>query len=137
MKSATLLVLGFAFVGLSPQHSARAQSSATPPVSLAPPKASLPRAGTKNPTAASDRASSTPPSSGPSALPGPAADYDGFSVGTVEDSDTPDQTMRPKRSRAVKGSRPDPDANGIAGQPSLDQEDEALKRKLTICQNCK
>jgi len=135
MKSATLLVLGFAFVGLSPQHSARAQSSATPPVSLAPPKASLPRAGAKNPPAASDRASSTPPSSGPSVLPGPASDYDGFSVGAVED--TPDQAMRPKRSRAVKGSKPNPDANGIAEQPSLDQEDEALKRKLTICRSCK
>ncbi|WP_409189455.1 hypothetical protein [Bradyrhizobium sp. RDM4] len=136
MKSATLLVLGFAFVGLSPQDSARAQTSATPPVSLAPPKASLPRAGAKNPPAASDRASSTPPSSGPSVLPGPATDYDGFSVGTVEDN-TPDQAMRPKRSRAVKGSKPNLDANGIAEQPSLDQEDEALKRKLTICQSCK
>ena len=137
MKRATLLVLCFAFAGVWPQHSATGQTSAAPPVSLAPPKASLPRAGAKNNSAASDRVSSSAPSSGPSALPSPAVDYDGFSVGTVEDSDTPDQTMRPKRSRAVKGSRPDPDANGIAGQPSLDQEDEALKRKLTICQNCK
>lgn len=137
MKRGTLLVFCFAFVGVWPPHSARGQTSAAPPVSLAPPKAALPRAGAKNTSAASDRVSSSPPSSGASALPGPAADYDGFSVGTVEDSDTPDQAMRSKRSRAVKGSKPNPDANGMAAQPSLDQEDEALKRKLTICQNCK
>ncbi|WP_426610049.1 hypothetical protein [Bradyrhizobium sp. McL0616] len=58
----------------------------------------------------------------------PSTDYDGFSVGS-EDNDTPDQATPPVRSRAAK--------NGTAGQPSVDQEDEALKRKLMICQSCK
>jgi hypothetical protein len=43
----------------------------------------------------------------------------------------------PVRSRAAKGSTSNPDAKGLAGQSSVDQEDEALKRKLTICKNCK
>jgi len=70
-------------------------------------------------------------------LPNPAVDYDGFSVGTVEDNDTPDQATRPMRPRAAKGSKPNPDTKGIAGQDPIDQEDEALKRKLMICQSCK
>jgi len=36
-------------------------------------------------------------------------------------------------SRAAKGSKPNPDT----AQQLIDQEDEALKRKLTICKNCK
>jgi hypothetical protein len=80
--------------------------------------------------------SSTPAISGPSQSPNPAADYDGFSVGS-EDNDTPDQATRPMRSRAAKGSKPNPDTKGSAGQDSIDQEDEALKRKLTICKSCK
>jgi hypothetical protein len=63
--------------------------------------------------------------------PKPAADYDGFSVGTVDDLDTPSRVAPPVRSRAPRDARSNPDANG------LDQEDEALKRKLMICQNCK
>ncbi|WP_333928194.1 hypothetical protein [Bradyrhizobium sp. CCBAU 11361] len=61
----------------------------------------------------------------------PAADYDGFSVGVVDDNDSSRQVTPPVRSRAAKDSRSNPDADG------LDQEDEALKRKLMICQNCK
>lgn len=126
MKSATLLALSLMVVAAWSQDSARGQTSVAPPVSLAPPKASPPRAGTKNPPAASDRASSTPATSAPPRLP--STDYDGFSVGS-EDNDTPDQATPPVRSRAAK--------NGTAGQPSVDQEDEALKRKLMICQSCK
>ncbi|MDE5440859.1 hypothetical protein GWG65_05195 [Bradyrhizobium sp. CSA207] len=136
MKSATLLAFGFVFVGVCLQDSARGQASVAPPVSLAPPKAS-PQAGTKNSPAASDRVPSTPATSGPPSLPNPTADYDGFSVGTVEDDDTPDQPKRPMRARAARGSKPDLDTNGTTAQQSIDQEDEALKRKLTICKNCK
>jgi hypothetical protein len=137
MKSATLLTLSFVFVGVWSQDSATGQTSVAPPVSLAPPKASPPRASAKNSPAASDNVSSTPTTSGPSSLPNPAVDYDGFSVGTVEDNDTPDQTTRPMRPRAPKGSKPNPDTKGIAGQEAIDQEEEALKRKLTICKSCK
>ncbi|WP_453951222.1 hypothetical protein [Bradyrhizobium sp. USDA 377] len=67
----------------------------------------------------------------PQPMPNPAADYDGFSVGTVDDNDTSSQVRPPVRSRATKDARSNPDAN------DLDQEDGALKRKLMICQNCK
>ncbi len=137
MKSAVLLALSLMFIGAWSQDGARGQTSAAPPVSLAPPKASPPRAGAKNSPAASANVSSTPATSGPRSLPNPAADYDGFSVGTVEDNDTPDQATRPMRPRAAKGSKPNPDTKGIAGQDQIDQEDEALKRKLMICQSCK
>jgi hypothetical protein len=137
MKNTTLLALSFMVVGVWSQDSARGQTSVAPPVSLAPPKPSLPRAGTKNSPTASDSVSSTPATSGPPSLPNPAVDYDGFSVGTVEDNDNSDQAARPMRSRAAKGSKPSLDANGTAAQQSIDQEDEALKRKLTICKSCK
>ena len=137
MKSVTLLALSFVFVAVWSQDSATGQTSVAPPVSLAPPKASPPRTGAKNSPAASDSASSTPATSTPQSSPNPAVDYDGFSVGTVDDNDTPDQAARPIRSRAAKGSKPNPDTKGIAGQDPIDQEDEALKRKLTICKSCK
>ncbi|WP_456623648.1 hypothetical protein [Bradyrhizobium sp. P5_C12] len=136
MKNTTLLALSCMVVGVWSQDSARGQTSPAPPVSLAPPKAS-PQAGTKNSPAASDGVSSIPATGGPPSLPNPAADYDGFSVGTVEDNGTPDQATRPMRSRAAKGSKPNPDTKGVAAQEAIDQEDEALKRKLTICKSCK
>jgi hypothetical protein len=137
MRRTTVLALSLILVGVWSQHSARGQSSAAPPVSLTPPKASPPRAGTKNPPAASDRVSSTPATGGPPQLPNPApaADYDGFSA--VEDNDTPDQATRPTKPRAARGSKTNPDTKGIAGQDPIDQEDAALKRKLMICQSCK
>ncbi|WP_346657719.1 hypothetical protein [Bradyrhizobium sp. 160] len=70
-------------------------------------------------------------------VPNPAADYDGFSIGTADDHDTPSQVTPPVRSRAAKGSSSNLETNGLAGQSSIDQDDEALKRKLTICKNCK
>ncbi|OKO75223.1 hypothetical protein [Bradyrhizobium sp. AS23.2] len=153
MRSATLLALSLMFVGgVWSQDSARGQTSVAPPVSLAPPTTSPPHAGAKNskpkgepalvttdriPPAASGREASTPLIGGPPPVPNPAADYDGFSVGTVEDNDISSQVTPPVRSRAAKGSKSNLDTNGRAGQSSVDQEDEALKRKLTICQNCK
>ncbi|WP_049823758.1 hypothetical protein [Bradyrhizobium sp. WSM2254] len=138
MRSVTLLALGLMFVGAWSHDSARGQTSAAPPVSLAPPKASPPRASAKNSPAASDRVSSTPATGGPPQSPNPAADYDGFNA--VDDNDTPEQTTRPMTSRAAKGSKPNPDTaqhNPDTAQQLIDQEDEALKRKLTICKSCK
>ena len=134
MRIATLLALGLMLVGIRPQDGARAQTSSAPPVSLAPPKASPPRASAKNSPAPSDRVSPAP--GGLPQAPNPAADYDGFSVGS-EVNDTPDQPARPATSRAAKGARSDPDPKGNAAQQLIDQEDEALKRKLSICKNCK
>ncbi|MEK9281211.1 hypothetical protein MTR72_16580 [Bradyrhizobium sp. ISRA442] len=123
---------------------------------MAAPKASPPRATAKNskpaakpdggpssatngalPPAASDKVSSPPVISGPPPSPGPAVDYDGFSVDTVDESDTPAQATRPTRSRAAKASKPNAQTDNITAQESIDQEDEALKRKLTICRGCK
>ncbi|MDN3272863.1 hypothetical protein QWJ07_01320 [Frankia sp. RB7] len=137
MRRTTVLALSLILIGVWSQGSARGQSSAAPPVSLTPPKASPPRGGTKNPPTTSDRVSSTPATSGLPQLPNPApaADYDGFSAGTDDNNDTPSQVTPPVRSRTAKGSNRD--SNSLDAQSSIDQEDEALKRKLTICKNCK
>lgn len=138
MRRVALLALGLMFVGVWPHDSARGQTSATPPVSLAPPDASPPRAGAKTsrrpPSAAVGRAS-TSVMGEPAPVPNPAADYDGFSA--VDDNDTPSQVTPPVRSRAAKSSVPNSDTKGNAAQQLIDQDDEALKRKLTICKNCK
>ncbi|MDH2347423.1 hypothetical protein [Bradyrhizobium sp. SSUT77] len=139
MRSVALLALSLLFVVVWSQDSATGQSSVAPPVSLAPLNASPPpRANVKNfrvsPTASE---ASTPVIGGPPPMPNPAADYDGFSAGTVDDSDTSSQAAPPVRSRTAKGSRPNPDTKGAPAQQLIDQEDEALKRKLMICQSCK
>jgi hypothetical protein len=117
MKTAMLLALGLLLVGGWPQDGAIAQT--VPPVSLAPPKASPPRAGTRKPPAAA------PTVSGPAQAPNPALDHDGFSVGGENDA----QTALTAGTRGVR--------NRGADSSSLDPDDEALKRKLIICQNCK
>lgn len=129
------------------------EQGAAPPVT--PNNASPPRAPAKNarpparsnggpaaatdalPPAASDKVSPPPVISGPPSSLNSAVDYDGFSVGTVDDSDTSSQAARTMRSRAAIGSKPNSGTDSIAGQQSADQEDEALKRKLTICRGCK
>lgn len=123
MRSVTILALSLMFVGVWSQDSAIGQTSAMPPVSLAPPHASAADSRTPN--------SSTP------RPPNPAVDYDGFSVGAVDDDDTPSRVMPPVRYRATRGSGSNTVTNGHVGQLSIDQEDEALKRKLTICRDCK
>lgn len=146
MRRTTLMALLF-FVCAWSQDSARGQTSTTPPVSLAPPHASPPHSaksakpkggsalGTndRTPPAAMRREPSLPVI-GSAPAPNPAADYDGFSA-SIDDNDAPSQVTPPVRSRAAKGS--DRDVNGLDAQSSIDQEDEALKRKLTICKNCK
>ena len=139
MRSVMLLAFSLIFVGGWSQHSARGQTSAAPPVSLSPPNGSPPHAGARNsrpPPAASIREASPPVIGGLPSAPNPAADYDGFSVGSSDDNDTSSQMVPPVRSRTAKGSRADPGAKGAAEQ-LIDQEDEALKRKLRICQSCK
>ena len=86
------------------------------------------RVTTNRAPAASGRETSTSVIGLPQPKPDPAADYDGFSVGNVDDNDALRQAPPPVRSRAAKSN---------ADADSLDQEDGALKRKLMICQNCK
>ncbi|QOZ54098.1 hypothetical protein [Bradyrhizobium sp. CCBAU 53338] len=141
MKRTTLLALGLMLIGVWSQDSARGQNSSTAPVSLTPPNASSQHASPRNskpkrePTVLTNartspaREPSPPVIGGFPAMPNPAADYDGFNAST-DDSDAPSQVTPPARSRAASGSGLDP-------QTLVDQEDEALKRKLTICQKCK
>jgi hypothetical protein len=73
--------------------------------------------------------------------PKPAADYDGFTVGIV-DEDTSGQTTLPVRPRPAKQPKLRQKLDSIeepwARQQSVDQaEDDKLKRKLTICRGCK
>jgi len=98
MRSATVLALSLMFVGAWSHDSARGQTSVAPPVSLAPPNASPPRASAKTsriPPATSGREASPPVIGGPPPMPNPAADYDGFSVGTVDDNDASSQVTPP------------------------------------------
>lgn len=148
MRRTTLMALSL-FVCAWSQDSARGQTSATPPVSLAPPRASPPHSAktakpkgepalvtnNRTPPAAAGREPSPPVIGGPLATPNPATDYDGFSAGADDDNDTPSRVTPSARSRAAKGSTRD--TNGLDAQSAIDQEDEALKRKLTICQKCK
>ncbi|MBN8987740.1 MAG: hypothetical protein J0H42_05820 [Rhizobiales bacterium] len=66
--------------------------------------------------------------------PKPAADHDGFTA-SIEDEPVPKlpDLQRPaKRPKSVK----EPD--GIAGRSPADfPDDEPLRRKLTICRDCK
>jgi len=122
-------------VGIWPHDDARGQTSSAPPVSLAPPKASPPRANSRNSPTTSDRVPSTPAIGGLPQAPTSAADYDGFSVGS-EGHGNPDQATRPAASRTARGAKSSPDITGNVAQELIDQEDEALKRKLTICRSC-
>ena len=117
MKTAMLLVLGLVLVDGWPQDRAFAQT--VPPVSLAPPKASPPRAGTKEPPATSSAIA------GPTQAPNPALDYDGFSVDREDDA----QAASPAGSRTAR--------YGVADTSTVDPDGESLKRKLIICRNCK
>lgn len=103
MRSVTLLALSLLLAGVWSQDSARGQTA--PPVSLAPPKASPPRANAKNSPAASDRISPTPPTGGLPQAPNSAADYDGFRA-TSDDNDTPDRTTRPTGRARQRAPRP-------------------------------
>jgi hypothetical protein len=140
MKRTTLLTLGFALVAVWPQDNALGQTSAASPLSLVPSSREKPAAAAPPPRAGASNSAprgAAPLTNGFPPPPNPAADYDGFSVNTVEDHDTSDQVAKPARSRAARVSKPNLDTSGSTAQQSIDQEEEALKRKLTICQGCK
>lgn len=137
MRRTIVLAFSLMLVDVCSQDSARGQTA--PPASLAPPQASPPQApppSAKNSRPKRDPSPVTVPGGGASApaigslppSPNPAVDYDGFTMGT-EGGDTSAQVAPPARPRAAR--------NNPAGQESVDQDDDALKRKLTICKNCK
>jgi hypothetical protein len=108
-----------------------------PPPAIA--KDALPTAAAKDtPPTAIDNVSPTPVIAKPPPSPKPAADYDGFTIGIVDDEETSGQTMRSVKPRPAKQSKLRQEPDSIEGQQSVDRaEDEKLKRKLTICRGCK
>jgi hypothetical protein len=66
--------------------------------------------------------------------PKPAADYDGFTTAAENEP----VTKLPDLPRTAKRSKPMKEPDSIAGRPPADSaEDEPLRRKLTICRDCK
>ncbi|MGY3447133.1 hypothetical protein [Bradyrhizobium sp. USDA 4473] len=103
-----------------------------------PPLASAPSATVKGTPSAPDDVSPAPVIDSLQPLVKQATDYDGFSVGIVDDNDASSRTTRPVRSRAAKQSKRGQEADRVSGQQSVDpREDRELKGKLTICRGCK
>jgi hypothetical protein len=67
-------------------------------------------------------------------MPKPAADYDGFTTGAQDEP----VAKLPDLPRTAKRPKPPKEPDSIAGRPWANSpEDEQLKRKLTICRDCK
>jgi hypothetical protein len=148
MKNAALFAIGLLSVNFWLLDSARCQTSLAPPLSLARPAPS-PDEGAPPPAIirASPMATDDAPPPKPTAKrsapplaardappPKPAADYDGLTAGA---GDEPVAKL-PVSPRAAGRSKPRKEPDSIATQPSADfGEDEQLKRKLTICRDCK
>jgi hypothetical protein len=115
-----------------PPPTARAKD--TPPTAAARRSARPATAEDKPPTPAGN-ISSTPAIAKPPPSPKPAADYDGFTVGIDDDSSV--QTTQTIRPRPARRPKPGQESDRIEGQQPANQEDEDLKRKLTICRGCK
>jgi hypothetical protein len=149
MKNAALFGIGFLSVSFWLHDSARCQTSLAPPLSLARPAPS-PEEGApppaiiraSPPTAPDDAPPPKATARHPAPLvtardapsPKPAADYDGFTAG-ADDEPVPKAPAKP---RAANRSKPKKEPDGVERQPSLDYgDDDQLKRKLTICRDCK
>jgi hypothetical protein len=145
MKNAALFAIGFLSVSFWLLDSARCQTSPAPPLSLARPVpspdppavilASPPTATDDTPPPAATAQRTAPPVAARDApSPKPAADYDGFTTGAENEP----VAKLPDLPRTAKRSKPRKEPDSIAGQPWADSpEDEPLRRKLTICRDCK
>lgn len=148
-KNAALFALGLLSASFWLHDSARGQTSLAPPLSLARPAPS-PEEGAPPPAvimaSPPTEADDTPPPkaaarrpAAPVAVrdipsPKPAADYDGFTTGVVDEP----VPKLPAKPRATNRSKPGKEPDGVAKQPSLDYgDDDQLKRKLTICRDCR
>ena len=150
LKTAALFAVGFLSVSLWLHDSARCQTSLAPPLSLAAPPAVTaedappiatddvpPPAAVAKRSRASVTAKDRPPTATLSPSPKPAADYDGFTAGVVDDEDTSNQTTKPVRARPAQQPKLRQRPDSPEGQ-SVDQlEDEKLRRSLVICRGCK
>jgi hypothetical protein len=148
MKHATFFAIGCLSVSLGLPDSASCQTSRAPPLSLARP---APSPDETAPPPAIIRASPLPEEDAPSkpaarrsappvaaknatrdaAPPKPATDYDGFSV-SVDDDPVAKLPLSPRTANRSK-SRKEPNP----GELTDPIEDEQLRRKLTICRDCK
>jgi hypothetical protein len=146
MKNAALLAIGFLSVNFWLLDSARCQTSLAPPLSLARPApspdvdASPPAVIRASPTddaappKPTAKRSAPPVAARDAPPPKPAADYDGLAT-SIEDEPVP---KLPGSPRAANRSKPGKEPDSIAGQPWADSaEDVQLRRKLTICRDCK
>jgi hypothetical protein len=149
MKNAALFAIGFLSANFWLLDSARCQTSLAPPLSLGRPApqpdvdASPPAVIRASPSTATDDAAPPKPTAKRSAPPvaardapppKPAADYDGLAT-SIEDEPVPKLPVSP---RAANRSKPGKEPDSIAGQPWADSaEDVQLRRKLTICRDCK
>ncbi|MGH6710595.1 MAG: hypothetical protein ACREEK_16670 [Bradyrhizobium sp.] len=149
MKNAALFAIGFLSVNFWLLDNAKCQTSLAPPLSLARPipapdvdasppaiiRASPPTATDDAPPPKATAKRSAPPVAARDAPPPkPAADHDGFTT-RVEDEPVAKLPVSP---RAAYRPKPKKEADSIAGQPWADSADDVqLRRKLTICRDCK
>ena len=148
MKSAALLAIGLLSVDFGLLDGARGQTSRAPPLSLARPAPSpevdapppvilaTPPTATDDapPPKATAKRAAPPVAATDMPSPKPAADYDGFTTGAQSEP----AAKLPDLPRTAKRSKPMKEPDSIAGQPwAASPEDEALRRKLTICRDCK
>jgi hypothetical protein len=140
MKHATLFAVGILSISLGLSDSARCQNSRAP-LSLTQPgpndeipiiRASPPEvADEAPPPKVSGKRLAPPVTSRTAAPPKPAADYDGFSV-SVDHDPVAKLPLSPRTDNRSK-SRKEPSPGEITNPA----EDEQLRRKLTICRDCK
>jgi hypothetical protein len=144
MKHAALFAIGLLSVNFWRLDGAQCQTSLAPPmarpapeVDASPPPVILavpPTATDDAPPPAATARRVAPPVAARGAPPAPAADHDGF---TTSIDDEPVQKL-PDLSRTAKRSKPVKEPAGMAGRRMPDSpEDEAIRRKLTICRDCK
>jgi hypothetical protein len=150
MKNAALFATGLLSVSFGPLDGARCQTSLAPPLSRARPAPSAdegappPAIIRASPPATTDEApppkatakrSAPPVAARDVPAPKPAADYDGFTTGVQNE---PVAKLPDLPRTTTNRSKPKKEPDSIARQPGDDYgEDEQLKRKLTICRDCK
>jgi hypothetical protein len=150
MKNATWVAIGIFSVSFGLLDGARCQTSLAPPLSLArpapspdesaPPPAIIrasPPAATDDapPPKATAKRSASPATARDAPASKPAADYDGFTSGGQGE---PVAKLPDLPRTTTNRSKPKKEPASIAAQPADDSvEDEQLRRKLTICRDCK
>ena len=144
MKNAALFAIGFLSVSFWLPDGAKCQTSLAPPLArpapspdvTAPPPAvirALPTVTDDAPPPAAARRAGPPVATRNTPSPKPAADYDGFTTGAQNGP----AAKLPDLPRTAKQSKPIKEPNSAGGPWADSPEDVQLKRKLTICRDCK